>query len=90
MQITHCGCQVDATGDFILKPCGEHGKLSLDGYDEWADGLEEALPWWEVVDRAYEREMDRRMAQAKDWLREEGHVAGPGERDPAAEAPSAA
>lgn len=49
---------------------------ALDGYEEWLDELE-ALPWWEALDRAFEREMDRRGASAKDRLREEDRHASP-------------
>lgn len=43
---------------------------TLDGYEEWDAELDQALPWWEALDRGYEREMERRMAVYVDRLRE--------------------
>ncbi len=73
-------------GTSSASPAWRIEKLGFDGYDEWAEELEEALPWWAALDRAYEREMTNRLAAYVDRLREEGHVAGPGDRASAAEA----
>jgi hypothetical protein len=52
---------------------GVERQPALEGYDAWLGDLE-TLPWWEILDRAYEREMASRLAAAKDQLREEGQT----------------
>lgn len=47
-----------------------HHPEPLDGYDDWLDSLDD-LPWWEALDRAYEREMTNRVAAELKRLREE-------------------